>query len=43
MAQMSSQASALQAAEAAKTSAEQQLDRLTQHLDETEGQLQETK
>jgi hypothetical protein len=30
-------------AQAAKVSAEQQLDRLTQHLDETESQLQEAK
>jgi hypothetical protein len=37
------QQKALADAQAAKAAAEQQLDRLTQHLDETETQLQDAK
>lgn len=42
-ADLAQQQRALADAQAAKAAAEQQLDRLTQHLDETEAQLQEAK
>lgn len=42
-AELAQQQKALADAQAAKAAAEQQLDRLTQHLDDTEAQLQDAK
>lgn len=41
--ELAQQQKALADAQAAKAAAEQQLDRLTQHLDDTEAQLQDAK